>query len=311
MHRVPHTSIVFVALAFLAMSCCACAQTNYFVPGLSIDAEQHLNPIGPKSLTRPAADSYYMFFHTATKLTTVNHLARQSGSADVRRLLYLEADHDVLERTVKTDEIVTGPFGAVTVEKTCFYNRPISQYVSSVKVLLQSAVPEIGREIPDRVTKAPVEVPQLTSAAIVRIFGSGPELAFGSGNYEANGTIGTIDSGRILNGVIQGGASIVSARAPWSDKIRKASGLAVQFEIEKYLRSKRISLLTAAGPNERTFVVLVYGFGKLIRQDSLEDGRVVSSRYLKPVVTQEEDILTHQCDQQLRQQQSSGKPTVQ
>jgi hypothetical protein len=33
----------------------------------------------------------------------------------VRRLLYLEADQGVLERTVRDDQIVTGPFGAIVV----------------------------------------------------------------------------------------------------------------------------------------------------------------------------------------------------
>jgi len=58
-------------------------------------------------------------------------------------------------------------------------------------------------------------------------------------------------------------------------------------------------------------VILVYGFGKFIRQDSLEDGAVTSSRYLRPVLTEEEGILGPECDARFRQQQSTGRPTVQ
>ena len=38
-------------------------------------------------------------------------------------LLYLEAEHDRLERIVKTDQVATGAFGAVAAETNCFYNR--------------------------------------------------------------------------------------------------------------------------------------------------------------------------------------------
>jgi hypothetical protein len=70
-------------------------------------------------------------------------------------------------------------------------------------------------------------------------------------------------------------------------------------------------LLNISNPHERTIVILVYGFGKLMRQDSLEDGDVTSSRYLRPVVTQEEGILDPECDARFLRQQSTGRPTVQ
>lgn len=311
MHRVAQIQAVAAALSFLAASCSACGQTNYYVPELSIDAEQHLIPVGPKSLNHPAADSYYMFFHTATKLTIVNHFVKQAGSTDVRELLYLEADKDRLERTVKADQVVTGPFGAVVVEKTCFYNRPIENYQSSVKVLIQSAEPEIGREIPDQVSKAPTDVPRLTSVAIVRTFSAESELVFGSGNYDADGTLGSIQSGKVMNGDLEPGSSVAFPLAPDFGEIRQASGLPPRLEIENYLRSKRILPLINSSLQERTIVILVYGFGKLIRQDSLENGTIVSSHYLKPVVTEEEGILGPECDEHLQQQQSTGKSTVQ
>jgi hypothetical protein len=277
---------------------------------MKIDAELHLIPVGSKSLNHPAAESYYMFFHTATKLTLVNHFARQAGSADVRELLYLEANQDRLERTVRTDEIVTGPFGAVVAEKTCFYNRPIENYSSSVKVLIQSANPEIGREIPDPFAEEPPHVPPLTSAAIVRLFNANSELNFGSGNYDADGMLGSINHGQIVNGDLKPGSSIVLARAPDFGEIRQESGLPPRFGIEDYLRSMRMPLFGPSSSKEPTFVILVYGFGKLIRLDSLDNGVVISSLYLKPVFTEEERILGPECDEHLQRQQSSGRSTV-
>lgn len=311
MHCIAQRSALMALLGLLCMSCPGCGPSNYFVRGLKIDAEQHLIAVGSKSLNRPAEGSYFMFFHTATNLTIVNHFARQPESADVRELLYLEAEHDRLERTVKTDQIVTGPFGAVVAEKTCFYNRPVESYPSSIKVLIQSANPEIGREIPDSVAEGPKDVPPLTSISIVRFFRADPQLVFGAGNYEIKGTIGSIHHGKIMNGALQPGSAITFPRAPEFNAIEQSLGLPRRVEIEDYLRLKRMPLPRMSNSEGPTLVILVYGFGKLIRQDSLEDGAVTSSRFLRPVVTEEEGILGPECDARFRQQQSTGTPTVQ
>jgi hypothetical protein len=145
----------------------------------------------------------------------------------------------------------------------------------------------------------------------VRFFASGPQLIFGSGNYGVNGAINNIQSGKVVNGDLQPGSSIIFPLAPDFDKIRQTSDLPPRVEVENYLRSKRMPLLNISNPHERTIVILVYGFGKLMRQDSLEDGDVTSSRYLRPVVTQEEGILDPECDARFLRQQSTGRPTVQ
>jgi hypothetical protein len=311
MQRIVQRPVLIAALSLLGASCSACGPSNYFVRELKIDTEQHLIPVGPKLLNRPVSDSYFMFFHTATRLTIVNHFAKQAGSADVRELLYLEADHDRLERTVKTDQIATGSFGALVVEKTCFYNRPVENYSSSIKVLIQSATPEIGREIPDSLSGAPKDIPPLTSISIVRFFRADPELLFGSGNYEVNGAIGSIHQGKIINGDLQPGSSIIVPLAPDFNAAQKSSGLPPRVEIENYLRLKRMPLPNMSHSQGPTIVILVYGFGKVLRQDSLEGGAVTSSRYLRPVATKEEEILGVECDARIRQQQSAVRPTVQ
>jgi hypothetical protein len=291
-HCIVKSAALFAVMSVLVASCSAGAPAKYYVRELKIDAGQHLIPVGPKSLNAPAADSYYVFFHTGTELSTiVIHFAKQTGSAEVRDLLYLEAVRDRLDRTVKTDQIVTGPFGAVVAEKTCFYNRPVEYSPCSMNVLIQSAHPEIGREIPDAIPEVPKNVPPLTSISIVRFIASGPQLIFGSGNYGVNGAIGNMQSGKVVNGDLQSGSSIIFPLATDFDKIRQTSGLPPRVEVENYLRSKRMPLLNMSNPQGRTIVILVYGFGKLMRQDSLEDGDVTSSRYMRPVVTQEEGIL--------------------
>jgi hypothetical protein len=311
MHRIVQRPALVAALSLLVASCSACGPSSYYVRELRIDAEQHLIPVGPKLLNPPAADSYFGFFHTTTGLTTVDHVAKQAGSANVRVLLYLEAEHDRLDRTVKTDQIVTGPFGAVVANRTYYYNRPVENSSSSIMVMINSENPEIGREIPDAIPETPKNVPPLTSIAIVRFFRFGPKLIFGSGNYEANGAIGSIQSGKIARGDLEPGSLIAMPLASGFNEIRQSAGLPQRVDVGDYLRSKRMQLPNVSNPQAPALVIFVYGFGKIIRQDTLDDGVATSSRYLRPVVTEEEGILGPECDARFNQQQSTGKPTVQ
>lgn len=311
MHRIAEMLVLSAALSVISAPSLACGQElGYFVRGMEVDAQQHLVPTGPKSLQHPEEGSYYSFDHTGTQLTIVDHLEWQTGASNVRRLLYLEAERGVLERTVKDDEIVTGRFGALVTEKTCFYNRPVETYRSSLKILVQSLTPETGREIPDPVSAVPKNVPPLTSISIVRIFRAAPQFIFASGNYEANGMIGSIQSGKVVNGEVQYGSSVMMPGAPEFNAIRQTSGLPRRIDVENYVRQKRLPLLETSNPEERTVVVLVYGFGELIREDSLEGDAVISPRYFKPIMTEEERGLDPECVNRLRQQESIGKPTV-
>jgi hypothetical protein len=61
----------------------------------------------------------------------------------------------------------------------------------------------------------------------------------------------------------------------------------------------------------QAMVVLVYGFGKLMRVDDVKDGVVVLSRYLRPSVSEEEGMLAPECDRHLEEQQAAGRSTVQ
>ena len=302
-----------VAACLLTAGCIGCEpRTNFYVRELKIGPEKHLIPVGSKSLNHPDSSSYYMFFYTATGLTIVNHFARQTPDhPTLRSLLYLEADRGGLARTVKTSEIETGQFGAVTIDKTCFYKPPEQNYLSSVKVLIQSVQPDIGRDIPDPASATTSDMPPLTSLAVVRFHRANSSLVFGSGNYGADGSIGSIHAGEVANSELQPGSSITLSLAPGFEDIRKPSGLPSKVQLNDYLRLRRLPLPKIPDAEDHSLVVLVYGFGELLRVDSLQNGTVISSRYLKPIATEEERILRPECDNGLRRQQALGKPTVQ
>jgi hypothetical protein len=312
MRRGGPNQLLIAPVCLLAAVCIGCEpRTNFYVRELKIDSEKRLIPVGPKSLDHPDSNSYYMFFYTATQLTTVDHLATQTLNHNVHRLLYLEADRGRLLRTVKKDEIETGQFGAVTTERMCFYRPPDQHYRSSVKVLIESVQPEIGREIPTPTLAPAPDVPQLTSFAVVRFHRADSSLVIGSGNYEANGSIGSIQTGTVVRGELQPYSSIDLPLSQGFDDLRKTSGLPYRVGLSDYLRSRRIPLPLIPDAEERSLVILVYGFGEFLRVDSLQNGAIISSRYLKPIVTEEERVLNPECDDGFRRQRTLGEPTVQ
>ena len=62
---------------------------------------------------------------------------------------------------------------------------------------------------------------------------------------------------------------------------------------------------------EKNFAIQVYGFNRLIRLDELRSGASVSSKYLRPSITEEEKLLNPVCDARFGQQLFLGLPTVQ
>jgi hypothetical protein len=91
---------------------------GYFVKELRVDGSQHLVPSSSRSLVEPVEGTFYSVAHTGTGLTIVSHMEKKPGATQAERLLYLETNtNQVLDRIVKEDEILTGPFGTVYVEK--------------------------------------------------------------------------------------------------------------------------------------------------------------------------------------------------
>ena len=302
--------LVALGSAFLLLGS-SCEPRDFDVNELRIDSDLHLIPVGSRTLSVPDKGSYYSFFHTWTGLTIVDHMnTRRSGRRE--RLLYLETGpNQVLDRTVKNDEILKGSYGTVYSKKTCFYASSLARGHSSVSV---GGGNNGIDEVPIELANAPEALPPLTSVSLIRIFRTAPEYLVVAGNYELDGKMGSLQVSGAKGGdraAYPGGGDYVfpgltGQPAAWA----KQFGIPVRIGVQDYLRSRRLTLPAVDLPQEIVVVDLHYGYDKLIRQDMLSDGIVSSSRFLLPSVTSEERILDPLCESRFRQQQAAGLPTV-
>ena len=291
---------------------------------LTIDSSLHLNLTGGINLPNfqePAVGSYYAPFHGAF-VTSVDHLEKKPGTIARERSLYLETGKDqVLDRTVKTDEILSGPFGTLDAVKVCFYTRPIRSGFGSVSVEFNGN--DTPHELPSEVPGPKEDLPAMTSLSLVRIFGASPEYLIVSANYEQDGSLGSVNFGGAKDGHPGGtgpsGTTMYRTGNPKVDVLMSRLldpsltkyGIPARVDVEKYLFSRQIPLPAVALTQEKNVMHVFYGFGKLIRQDELKEGAIVSSRWLQPSVTKEErETLNPLCDARFRQQQAMELPTV-
>ena len=300
----------WVSILILASAITSCGPTNYFVPEVKVNSGLNLVPVGAKTIRPPSTSSYYSFFHSATQLTFVRHFAIQSQNDNARELLYLEYRLDQLNRTVKTDQLSLSPYGIVTAQKTCTYGGQMVANLSSLQVLVESLSNSNVFELPEIVAEEPGSLPQVSSISVVRFLQDPSKVAFAVGNYESNGALGSIQSGASFNGELQPGSMITVNIASDFETIRKTSGLPSEIDVANYLRTNRITLPATTVPVAQTLVVIIYGFGALVREDSITNGIKSASRYMMPITTSEEKILNPICDSRFRQQQSSGLATV-
>jgi len=303
---------------------CQSPSPSYFRE-LKIDSRLHLILTGGINLPHfqePEVGSYYAPFHGAF-VTSVDHREKKPGSVARERSLYLETGQDqVLDRTVKTDEILRGPFGTVDAVKECFYTRPIQSGFGSVSVEFNGNDTE--HELPSEVPSPTEALPAMTSLSLVRIFRTSPEYLIVSANYERDGSLGSLNVGGAKDGHPGGtgpfGTAMFRTGDPNVDDLARREfvpsltkyGISAHIDVEKYLFSRQMPLPTVALNQEKNVMYVFYGFGKLIRQDELKDGAIVASRWLQPSVTEEEkQTLNPLCDARFRQQQAMGLPTVQ
>jgi hypothetical protein len=291
---------------------------------LKIDSGLHLVLTGGINLPNfqePDAGSYYAPFYGAYT-TSVDHREKKPGSVARERTLFLETGQDrVLDRTVKTDEILRGPFGTVNAVRVCFYTRPIENGPGSVSVEFNYNDP--AHELPPEVSSLAEGLPALTSVSLVRIFRTSPEYVIVSANYERDGSLGSVNFGAAKNGhadqTTPSWTSIYRTPDPQVNDLQRKElapfltkyGIPAHIDVEKYLASRQMPLPAVAFDQERNVMNEFYGFGKFIRQDELKDGALVASRWLQPSVTAEEkETLNPLCDARFRQQQAIGLPTV-
>ncbi len=262
----------------------------------------------------PDVDSYYAPFYGAY-ITSVDHREKKPGGVAHERSLYLETGKDqVLDRTVKTDEILSGPFGTVNAVKQCYYTRPIENGYGSVSVAFRDGA---EYELPPEISTPTANLPALTSLSLVRIFRTNSEYVIVSANYERDGSLGSLNIGGGGNG--GSGTSIYRTPDPQVNEIVQKElgptltkyGIPIHLDVEKYLVSRQMPLPTAALDQEKNVMHEFYGFGRFIRQDELKGGTIVASRWVKPSVTEEEKAtLNRLCDARFLQQQALGLPTV-
>jgi hypothetical protein len=297
------------AVLLLADTSCGLKElSNFDVREINIDSGLHLIPVGSRWMPQQGdPGSYYFFFHTATGFTTVDHLESRPGTGSPVRLLYLETTkNQILDRTVKTDLILSGAYGNLYIQKECFYASPIQRGYSAVSVqsYFGSSIDARPAEVP-----SPQDLPPLTSVSLVRVLRVAPEFVVVSANYEVSGALLSVNVSQAKGGEWVSGATHMVQVEGRSDYLQQY-GIPVSMDVPGYARNQRFPLPAVDSPQELAAVVQSYGFDKLIRVDVLKDGAAASTRFLQPEMTKEEEQLNPLCEARFRQQLASGLPTV-
>ena len=290
--------------------------TSQYFAKLEFGPDLHLIPSRPLS-PQPSVGTFYFVFHTGTGLTEVNHLQQDDPAKPPTLLLFLETNRDqMLDRTVKSIQLMKGRFGTVYAERTCFFNRPTETSWSNVSVHSYFNAP--STEVPSELSPSPGALPQLTSLSLVRIYRAFPEYLVVAANYEQNGELGSLHIDGAKDGNWLHSNDVPSAQDAFVHRPTKGLdlnalrryGVPAQIDVQAYLRSHHIPLPVASLPEEVTVLNQHYGYNRLIRLDELSKGTVISSRFLQPSDTDEEKVLNPQCESRFRQQQKLGLPTV-
>jgi len=295
-------------LAAPLISSCRVGPSNFYFDHLRVDPGLRLVPMGSRSLAVPTSGTYYSFFR-GSFLIMIEHFLKRSGAATPEAAFHLEASLDQrLDRTVKTDVILEGAFGTVYSQKTCFYNRRPADNVGSVSV---GAWTKGGGEVPSEVSDPKSDLPPLTGLSLVRIFRTGEEYVVVAANYEANGDLGSIHIGGTKEGnwvLSRDGGDFIFLGPP--DARPRTYGIPVRIDAPRYRVERRLALPAVALAQELNVLNQSFGYGRIIRQDKLVDGAITSSRFLRPSVTDEEQVLAPACDARLEQQREKGQRTV-
>jgi len=174
-------------------------------------------------------------------------------------------------------------------------------------------------EVPSELSRTPNHLPPLTSLSLVRVFRAFPEYLIVAANYEATGELGSLHIDGAKGGDWLHSSFVPAAQDSFDRRIPKDRGtetlrkygIPAHIDVQEYLRSHRIPIPTVPLPQEITVLNLHYGYNRLILQDELNAGVAISSRFLQPSVTEEENRLNALCESRFRQQQTLGLPTVQ
>jgi hypothetical protein len=308
--------IIFLIAVLVVLSSCGSRRTGaYYVREMRVDRDQHLLPVGAGSMFEPTSGSYYFFFYAATVITSVSHMER-NGSSVQHRTLYLETNRqDQLDRTVKSDVLLTGDFGMAYAQKTCFYNRPVESNYSSVSVRFDSDEYPSAFEVPSVLSGTPDNVPPLSSVSLVRVLRKESGYTLVSADYESTGELRGFQVAEAKNGNISPATDVQTVSPPdrsgSTDPRLVRYGIPPRIDVQKYLSVHRLPLPSGpAALEESTSLIQFYGYGKLMQQQQLRSGVPVSTRWLQPSTTEEEHTIGPECDSRFAQQRSMGLPTT-
>jgi len=307
--------VVAIALAMIWLSCRG--PTIQYSTRLELSRDLHLGPSHPL-FAEPTTGSFYSFFRTAAGFTIVNHLRKNHAAEASTRLFYLETNKDqVLDRTVKDFQLLRGRFGTVYVERTCFFNRPPESNWNYVSV--HSYFNNSSTEIPSELSRPPENLPPLTSLSLVRILRTSPEYLIVAANYESNGELGSLHIDGAKDGDWLHSNFVPAAKDSFAQRIPKDRssdaltkyGIPTRIDIVQYIGSHRIPLPSISSSQEMIVLNRHYAYNQLIQQDELKNGILVSSRFLQPSLTDEENVLNPECESRFQKQRTLGLPTVQ
>ncbi|MDQ2839783.1 MAG: hypothetical protein M3Y72_01825 [Acidobacteriota bacterium] len=284
----------------------------YYVERVEIDSLLHIHPIGPRSLPEPNSGSYYFFFNGAN-LLSVDHYAKQPVKKKRERLLSLAATYPdfLLNRTVKQDEILKGPFGTLYSTKDCTYNSPLVK--GSSVIYDASGGNGEEHETPTELITAPKDLPPLTSLSLTRIFLGKPKVIIlpasdyvvVSANYEPDGRLGGLHVNKA-----QGGDNTSGDTGMFGMGLEGTYGIPRRIDIPGYLGSRQLTLPPSTFADFADVAVEHYGYNKIIRVEELSNGVAANPRFFQPSVTPEERTLNPVCDAELKQQAAGFSYTV-
>lgn len=157
---------------------------------------------------------------------------------------------------------------------------------------------------------APEAVPPLTSVSLVRVIHNEADYTLVTADYEASGELRNFHVARANSGKIDPATDEVSYPLNSRDPRPEKYGLPSTLKIDGDLSRNGLRLPSVRESDVATWLIQFHDFGKLIHQQQLREDVPVSSRWLKPSVTEEEHTIGPECDSRFRQQLSMGLPTT-
>ncbi len=285
---------------------CQSEPTLYYFRGLKIGSGGRFIRL-QRLPGQPATGSYYSIMRGAS-IDMVSHYASiEDQPPRVVLLLSSDQNRSLLE-TVRIEQIATGPYGTLSLEKDCFYKRPQSGYRSSL--LVRAYLNDAQLPVQAHLAGLPANHPPLTEVSLVRIMQSSSSYLVAAATYEASGRLGSV-----MQSTVRPGGELISGSSSYNRNFSLQAkindlGLLTQFSAADYLRTHRVRLPPSSDPKAETMIVLRYGFDQFLQLDTIRYGRPISSSYLEPYLSPEDAGLNDKCDADLRNQIAAGEGTT-